>query len=814
MFVVMTLVITIKNSKDVNKFETINLTSFILSGAKLFKELKYLLFLLLITSFDLFSQITQLGTLSGYVYDQENGETLIGANTYIKELKIGCSSNSSGYFVIPNIPYGEYTFVCSLIGYKSQTQTIIIKSNEQKFLKIKLISEAIRQKEVVITAEPASVIEKLFEKPVSKIELTPTQINRIPQVIESDLLRSLQTLPGIVSISDFSNALYIRGGTPDQNLFLLDGTDVYNPEHAFGLFSTFNTDAIKRVDISKGGFGAEYGGRLSSIINITNIDGNRNRFEGNVGISLLSAKTTLQTPLGDFGSLSGSFRRTYFDQTIAKWVEEVPDYYFYDGNLKTFLELDDKNKLTLSFYGGLDKLDYKFDKKSDESPSMVYDWGNQTGSINWKRIFNPELFGNFWLTYSRFASNFKFSEEDINEDNLISDFTFKSNIEYYYLDNLNFKFGFEYKNAYGYLKETFPGGRVDATKYRQLYVAYLTTHWNPSILWDVEAGIRFDYFVSDRNFQNIDPRLSVKYRLTETTNLKFATGIYHQYVEKVERGFIVGIWTTADKYVNGSKAYHYILGFQKEFAKEYQFEAEAYYKKYKDLYSYNYLTFVDVSADDYDEKGRPIYKEAKGLFNRGDGSTIGLEFLLRKDVGAVNGWIGYALTHTEFKIDGINQNKSFVPRHNRTSMINVVANVDIKDFFDEINGKERQDYSSRWLIGLNFVYSTGQPITVPGSVYSMNSLSHGGEDGFFIYPTDINAFTLPAYMRLDLSISYEKKYESWSLSPYLQVFNVSNRRNIWFINYDHETKDDVIIQKIETFPMMPILPSIGVNIKF
>ena len=358
-----------------------------------------------------YSQAPTKETVYGYVFDIANKEALIGANVYIKDIKMGNSTNSSGYFVITDVPPGEYTLTCSLVGYKTKNQKISVNYEKNPVVKIYIESEAVKSKEVVVTAEPTSVIEQLFEKPVSKIELTPTQINKIPQVIESDLLRSLQTLPGIVSVSDFSSALYIRGGMPDQNLYLLDGADVYNPEHAFGLFSTFNTDAIKKIDLSKGGFGAEYGGRLSSILNVNNLDGNRNNFEGSVGISLLSGKATFQSPIGEIGSISGSLRRTYFDQTIAKWMsdENIPDYYFYDGNVKAFFDINDNNKLTVSYFGGRDYLNFVFDKKVKDSPGFGYDWGNMTGSINWKTIFSPKLFANFWITSSYFSSNFEFT---------------------------------------------------------------------------------------------------------------------------------------------------------------------------------------------------------------------------------------------------------------------------------------------------------------------------------------------------------------------------------------------------------------------
>src|SRR3990172_4750837 len=297
-------------------------------------------------------------TISGFVYDNSNGERLIAANVFLQGTHIGTSTNSSGYFSIPQMAPGSYTLVCRYIGYRPFTRQITIGINSHIELKILLEQATIETREIVISADSVRTAQRLYNKPISDILLDPRQINQVPQFVETDLLRSLQTLPGILPISDFSSELYVRGGTPDQNLYLIDGADVYNPEHFFGLFSTFNTDAIKNVEMSKGGFGAEYGGRLSSILNVTNLDGNRNEFEGKASISLLSAKTTLQMPLGKKGSLSGSIRRTYFDKTLAKAVDDIPDYYFWDGHLKAFFDLDDRNKLTISTYSGRDDLDY------------------------------------------------------------------------------------------------------------------------------------------------------------------------------------------------------------------------------------------------------------------------------------------------------------------------------------------------------------------------------------------------------------------------------------------------------------------------
>ncbi|HOJ36694.1 MAG TPA: TonB-dependent receptor [Ignavibacteriales bacterium] len=553
----------------------------------------------------LFAQVGKL-TFSGNIYDEKNGEALIGASVYLKELKKGASTNLYGFFAIPDIPAGKYQIQITCIGYEPLNKVVEIKTN--KIEKYYLKPTTYQLKEIVVKGDSVKLSDQLFTKSISAVELSPVQIKKIPQFVESDLLRTLQQLPGILSGSDYSSALYVRGGRSDQNLFLLDGTDVYNPEHAFGLFSTFNTDAIKKVEMIKGGLGAEYGGRLSSVINIINLDGNRNNFEGNINISLLSAKTTIQTPLGSFGSLSGSYRRTYLDVFASKISDEFPDYYFYDGNIKAFLDLSDKDKLSISFYGGKDDLSYKFDKKNSDSPEINYIWGNRTTSLNYRKILNNDLFANLWVTYSNFNSKFDFNELDIDEKNVIDDVTGKIILEYNYTDNMKFNIGFENKYMYGLYKQKFRGGKVEFNGHKNYFITYFTTqtHLIDDLIMDI--GIRYEQFNSDKIYREINPRLSLKYRLDESQTLKFSTGRYSQFLNKIERGFIVGIWTVADKYVPPSSSNHYILGWAKEIYEIYSLEIDGYYKTYKNISILNPYTSLDIEPTNSDPiTGEPIF---------------------------------------------------------------------------------------------------------------------------------------------------------------------------------------------------------------
>jgi hypothetical protein len=278
----------------------------------------------------------------------------------------------------------------------------------------------------------------------------------------------------------------------------------------------------------------------------------------------------------------------------------------------------------------------------------------------------------------------------------------------------------------------------------------------------------------------------------------------------------VSIWTTADNYVKGSWADHFVLGYQLSVAEKVNLEIEGYYKDYRNIYNYNPTFLADLSPEEYDQNNLPMFSNTKGLFNRGDGKSYGLEILLRKDNGTFTGWAGYSFSRTEFVIDNVNKGTAFPPRHDRTHAVNITVNFDLNNFFRELKGIPPVSASNKWSLGVNFTYFSGQPITLPGSVY----IADGSPDweinknSLSIYPSAINEFRLPYYARLDLSVTYEIQYDGWSLSPYLQIFNVLNRKNVWFIRYENTIENNMIKQKADNVNMFPILPSIGVHINF
>jgi hypothetical protein len=377
---------------------------------------------------------------------------------------------------------------------------------------------------------------------------------------------------------------------------------------------------------------------------------------------------------------------------------------------------------------------------------------------------------------------------------------------------LRLKIGFENKVLASSLNEQFPGSLVEIGMHRNQYSGYIISDYRPYELISIELGFRYDFFRSDKNFQSLDPRFILKYRLSELSNLKFSAGIYHQYLNRIPRLFLTSIWTSADKYTLGSSANHFILGYQRDFNQTYTLDIELYYKRYFNVYSFNQNYLTAIEPDYFNRNGDPVFTNSKGLYNRGDSRSLGLEILFRKDYGFLTGWLGYTFSLTKTETDGINHNKYYYPRQDRTHSVNIISNLNITDLLSILDG---EPYKSKWTFGINFIYATGQPVTIPASSYYLNQLPDWVNSKFNIslFPSNINSSRLPPYIRMDVNLTWEKNFGSWILSPYLQIFNVGNRKNTWFISYETKNSNDSY-QEIKYNNMMPIVPSFGVNIKF
>lgn len=727
------------------------------------------------------------GTISGFVRDFDNGEFLPWANVVVKDTNLGAATNDDGYYVIHNLPPGGYTLVFSMMGYERVEKEVRIQANKTEKVDVMLKPNVIEMEDIVKTAE-----RERFEREVeiSTSTISARQLKTVPTLAEADVFRTLQLLPGVVSRSDFSSQLYVRGGSPDQNLVLLDGVSVYNPFHLFGLFSTFNPDAIKEVEFMTGGFPAEYGGRLSSVLNITNNEGNSQEFQGSANISMLSAKTTLQGPIPR-GSYLISARRTYFDQLFKNTEYHLP-YYFYDFQGKINFDVNDNHRLTLSGFYGDDKLDYNLssdeDAEDDFSVGINWLWGNRTTSLKWRWMIHPDLYSEVWLTRSHFKLNLDLNIDatslaSLNIVNSILDRSIKADFNYFGIENHGIKFGAS--QSWLDFKYAFALNSYQLFDYRTkpaLTAVYAQDQWQLSNLFSIRAGARLEHY-SIGNYTKFSPRVGLKYRLTHNLALKGSFGLYHQFLTTAssdDQNFsFIDLWFPLTKQYDPLSAIHYVGGFEWWLPSDLIFTGEVYYKSMNNLLEINEQG--DFTREDDD-------------FIIGDGYATGFEILLKKSMGRSNGWIGYSFSLTKRNIDAL----TFYPKHDQRHNFNAVFNYDL---------------GRGWTTGLVFTLGTGMPYTPAlGKYYryEWDPDNNVMEEEIYNRMGDKNSQRYPTYHRMDVSI--RKQWNFWGLEtyPYLQIINVYNQKNVFLYFWDHDSNPS----KFKAVPMFPFLPTIGMEINF
>lgn len=755
-------------------------------------------------------------TVSGVVVNKANGQPIEYANVIIKETEQGTLTNHKGYFVLTGIKPGKYTLFVSCVGYQTITSEVRINSpKEDTYSKFELVKKNILLQGTRVTAK--AIVEEVNTPQIRISALTQStaQIQDNVSVGEPDVLRSIISLPGVTPISDFSSGMYVRGGSPDQNLILLDDIDVYNPNHFGGIFSTFNTDAVDNIELLKGGFPAKYGERLSSVLNVRNRDGNRNEFEGVSRLSFISASTTVEGPwnIGDqSGSFMGSYRRSYVD-LIAQAIDNIPDYYFYDGHAKVNYDLDAKNKLSLSTYFGKDVLEMNL------GPKMTIDWGNKTFTAQLVHIFSPKLFSHFILAGSTFESNMGMKTEGgsrVDRINKINDLTFKSLMSYTTENNHYLEFGFEnkYNNIIfklstneDYDPETTPNVSTDAITSS----VYFQDSWDINVFWSLQTGLRISNHQTidsnlpaspKANYSRVSPRVTIRRKIDLNSNVYFSYGRYYQYLTLVSAGMSTpfDIWFPLDKTVKPGESDHYILGYKREIMQGLGFDVETYYKTYNNLNEYR-------SETDYE------WSNSNGtlgdIYNMGEGRTFGLDLLLRNDIYGVSGFVGYTISSTQRKIDNYNLNpytnkpEYFYPKYDKTHSLSIVENYNLTQ------NTGIQLWGADIKFGANYTLSSGQPDPIPEKIY------YDGTN-FHILDSYADRVRLPVYSRFDLSFKLQWYKKSYSIEPYIQIINLFNRGNIWTRTYYVETNEENtnFVLKHADSTMFPFMPFLGVDIKW
>lgn len=722
-------------------------------------------------------------SVSGYVKDLKSGETLILANVAIENTTIGASSNTSGYYTITDLKPGRYTILCSYIGYKKFTKTITLKPDEHLRLDIKLMPENVQMQDVIVEAKT----DKEGNKNIGLENVSTKLIKEIPAVLTADVFRSLQLLPGVKSASDFSSGLYIRGGSPDQTLILLDGTTVYNPTHFFGFFSTFNPDAIKNVRLYKGAYPAKYGGRLGSVLAIYNKDGNRNKTEGTLSLGLLASRASIEGPYSKKGSYMLAFRRSTLEPILAvlrKAVNNVPNkFYFWDLNGKINLDATQNDKFSLAFYSGEDNVNLPFAKEA----TINLQYGNRTFSSKWTHIYSQKVFSNLTITGSHYFNypSFNIASTPFRRTNHVYDFSAKGDVQYIPDSHHNFETGFWAGIMTLKLKDNFDGSNVFSSRILSHYAsAYLQDTWTPGEKWKFVYGIRVNTF-SKGNYTRFAPRISAEFRPTSKIRLQAAYGRYDQYLTLVSNQAFSGFdtWLTTGPGVPPSWGDQYTIGTKMIPFSNIGLDVEGYYRTMNHLFELD--PFIpDVAGLSY-----------KQLFRFGTGYAYGVEFTLSKTVGRLNGYLGYTFSVTRRKFPNFNIDRFYPPKYDRENDIKLILNYHL---------------SRQWKLTGVFNYATGQAYTRPlGRTVIDTPFNVNGDQVLTV--GRVNASRLPAYNRLDLGFTRTGTFFGIGSAEWqFQVINVYSHRNVWFYSYDFN-KNPI---KQNTVYMLPIIPSVSYTIKF
>lgn len=749
-------------------------------------------------------------TVNGNVTDAKTGETLIGASVKLTgSATAGTVTNAYGFYSI-NTQEGTYEISVSFIGYKTIKQILTVtKDTRMNFV----LEENNQLNEVVIAATKRNENVSSPQMGLQKIDVK--DINNVPVLLgERDVLKTLQLLPGIKSAGEGNSGFYVRGGSTDQNLILLDEAPVYNASHLLGFFSTFNSDAIKDVSVYKGGMPAQYGGRLASVLDIKMNDGNRKSYTVEGGIGLISSRLKVEGPIvKDKGSFMVSARRTYMDAFLKLSSDSSVNsntLYFYDFNAKANYQIDDKNTIYLSGYFGRDKLGI--------ADTFGFNWGNATVTLRWNHLYSNRLFSNTSLIYSNYnyvIQNFM-EENNFEVNSSIKDFNLKQDFEYSLSNSHNLKFGV---NA---IHHTIAPGKLTASETSSVnqttyedrkgleLAAYVSDEWAVSDRMNLVYGLRLSSFslmgpgniksyetdgnIVDtkaykagefvKSYFNLEPRVSASYQLSNSSSLK---GAYTRNIQNVHLMSNSTSTSPTDLYIMNSNnvkpeiADQVALGYFRNFNdNNYEFSAEVYYKWMQNQIEYR-------SGTDLRGNGNV---EADLLY--GDGRAYGLELFFKKRFGRFNGWVGYTWSRTERQFDALNNGKWFYAKQDRTHDLSLVGIYKA---------------SPRWTFSSVFVYNTGNAVTYPSGKYQIN-------DRTVFYYTEKNGYRTPAYHRLDVAATLEGKpgrrlQSSWSFG----IYNLYNRQNAFSIDFKDNPDDPSKTEVVRT-TLFGIIPSVTWNFKF
>ena len=759
-------------------------------------------------------------TLNGYLKDKANGEALIGASVYIPQLKTGVVTNSYGYYSL-SMQQGSYSVTFTFMGY--QTQTLQIDLSESKQINVMLEENAKQLDEVVVKGEKKNQNVEKLQMSMERVQVK--MLKKLPSFMgEVDILKSITLLPGIQNGGEGSSGLYVRGGGPDENLMILDEAPVYNASHLMGFFSVFNSDAIKDVDVYKGGIPAEYGGKASSVIDIRMKDGNSQQLGMSGGIGNISSRLTVEGPIikGKW-SFIVSGRRTYadyFGKLIGLKQLKDNQLYFYDLNLKTNIEINDRNRIYLSAYTGEDYF------KAGQSIYMR--WGNLTSTARWNHLFSNKLFSNTSLIFSRYDYNLGVpgsGSDQFDWTSQISDYNFKQDFSWYLNSKNKLSFGFNV------IYHHFEPGQVSAnpgsyftslklTNYNALDNSiYLSNEQSIGSRFTLRYGLRYSYFqqigpgnvreylnpdqpkegqdigvkeysagqLIPPGYKNLEPRLALKYMLDSKSSVKAS---YNRMVQNLHlisntnSPTPLDIWLPSSTYIKPLIANQVGLGYFRNL-KDNMFEtsAEVYYKKME-----NVIDYID---------GAKLFlkEDLETELLRGSGYAYGLELYVKKQEGRLTGWLSYTLSKSMRVVPGINDGKAYPSSYDRTHNASVVASYELS---------KRVNLSATW------VFSTGSPTSYPIAKYDI-------QGNAIYYYASRNSNRIPDFHRLDVSLTYDFKkneYKKVKQSLNFSIYNVYARRNAYSVTFRQNQDNPNVSDATRLSIIGSFIPSITYNFNF
>ena len=762
-------------------------------------------------------------TVSGYIKDSLNGETLIGATITIKGQSKGISSNQYGFFSI-TLAEGSYTFICSYIGYRNRVVEVTLDKDQK--LTFELLPKGNLYEEVVVSSKKRDANVKnaqmgRFTFPIEQIKAVPAFLGEV------DLMKTVQFLPGVRNAGEGSAGIYVRGGGPDQNLILLDDAPVYNTGHLFGFFSIFNADAIKNVSLIKGGMPAQYGGRLSSVLDVSMKEGNNQKFQVDAGLGVIASRLSIQGPIKkNKSSFIISGRRTYVDVISKPFIKKTSQfhgsgYYFYDLNAKVNYIFSQKDRLYLSGYFGRDVFDFE---NSKQSLKINIPWGNATGTLRWNHVYNQKLFGNATLVYNDY--NFTFNAAQNNFElklaSGIRDMSLKQDFDLYPYTGHKLKFGGIY--TYHKFTPSVVSGKQDSTvfkpnnaqvKYGHEAALYVQDDWEINEKFKIHAGMRYSWFqqtgpykiyTTDDNgnrtdstvfgsgkavktYGGLEPRLTVRYALDDETSVKASITRNLQYIHLVSNAgttLPTDIWVPSTYKVKPQLSWLYAAGLFKNFKDNmYETSVELYYKQMQNQIEYK-EGYTPNSIDD-----------TENSFTFGKGWSYGTEFFVNKTKGRLTGWVGYTLSWTWRQFPALNFGKKYPAKYDRRNDMSIVA-------IYELNKK--------WRLSAAFVFGTGNAATLPQRFYIVEGILTQEY-------SKINEYRLPSYHRLDLSAILTPKKNlrrKWKSEWVFSVYNAYSRKNPYFIYFDQTGSpfNGTLEIQAKQVSLFPIIPAITWNVKF